>query len=145
MTDLSGATAVPIGGLADTLSGSPGGTASAMASDVRRFEQAMQQGAHPIAPAAGEPGSPPAAAAAAVSAPERLGDAILGTLSRLSSLHHDTRQQVGQVLSAPETELSPRRMLEVQTALSDLSLATQLAANVTTQVARVVDQTAKMQ
>lgn len=141
MNDIAGIAPAPVGGLAGLASSRFGEPSVASATDVQRFEQAMQRGVGAPVPAPEAVATEPAAA----SAPERLGDAILGTLNRLSSLHHDTHQRVGQVLSAPDSEFTSRRVLEVQAALNNLSVSTQLVANVTTQVARVVDQTAKMQ
>lgn len=133
------------GGGGGVLPGVGGAGSAASVSDVQRFEQAMRQGMEGPR-AIGQTTPPPAVseAAPAASTP-RLGDAILGSLGRLSSMHHDTRQQVGKVLSAPDTEFTPRRMLEVQAALGEQSVVTQFVAGVSTQLTRLIDQTVKMQ
>lgn len=133
------------GGGASVLPGIGGVGSAASASDVQRFEQAMRQGLE--APGAvGQTTPPPAVTDVTPAAStNRLGDAILGSLGRLSSMHHDTRQQVGQVLSAPDAEFTPRRMLEVQAALGEQSVVTQFVAGVSTQLTRLIDQTVKMQ
>lgn len=122
-----------------------GGGVNALPSDVQRFEQALRQGTDTARAVQQTQPPAPVTDAAPVAATNRLGDAILGSLGRLSSMHHETRQQVGQVLSTPDAEFTPRRMLEVQAALGEQSVVTQFVAGVSTQLTRLIDQTVKMQ
>lgn len=129
----------------DALAGTAGATPGAAAADVQRFEEAMQRGIDPASRVDAADPSGVAPADRSVMGSESLGDAILGTLSRLSTIHQETQHRVGQVLAAPDSEFTARRMLEVQAALGEHSIVTQFVAGVSTQLTRLVDQTVKMQ
>lgn len=137
-----------------------GETAGAHAADVATFEAALRRdelrhGATPAVPATpataealATPATravPPADVADAGDRGLHLGDAILDTLGHISRSHRTAREHVQRVMSTPETDLSPRRLIEVQAALGEQSVTTQFVAGVSTQITRLIDQTVKMQ
>ncbi len=119
-----------------------GGASSA---DVGRFQQAMQRGLEPAS--AVEVAAPvgPAAGAQPAEGARNMGDAILDSLGRLSRQHQETQSRIERVLAAPDTELTARRMLEVQASLGSQAINTQFIAGVSNQLTRVIDQTVRVQ